>query len=143
LSERKKNLLPRRKFLSYFPISIYYGITDRVRSRAHELAHQGSFVLPRQAVLDSLRALAEGKAAYLRDGAEVEPLLFDSGQNDDDSLLGLYFTTMTLLKWGIRAFPDYASMPSPSLWDLIAMADGLTGYKVRYVRVRVYETCAI
>lgn len=98
-----------------------------------------------QTVLNSVGALSEGKAAYLKDGTKVEPLLFDSDQNDDDSLFGLYFTTMTtLLEWGIRAFPDYASMPSPNLWDSMAMINGLRGYKVRYVasiRLVQFDSC--
>lgn len=52
---------------------------------------------PSQTILNSLRDLSEDRAAYLQDGTKVESLLFDSGRNDDDSLLGLYFTTMMIL----------------------------------------------
>lgn len=107
---------------------------ERFRDFAQKIQQIVSDPSNSQAVLNSLRDLSEGKPAYLQNGTKVEPLLFDSHQNDDDSLLGLYFTTMTmLLEWGIRAFPDYASMSSPSLWDSMAMIDGLRGYKVRCV----------
>lgn len=96
---------------------------------------------PSQTILNSLRDLSEDRAAYLQDGTKVESLLFDSGRNDDDSLLGLYFTTMMiLLEWGIRKSLNYASMSSPSLWDSMVIIDGLRGYNVRYVWV---WNCAI
>lgn len=64
----------------------------------------------------------------------IEALPGYSNTPYSSSLLGLYFSTMKmLLEWGIQVFLDYASMPSPRLWDSITVIDGLRGYKVRCV----------
>lgn len=89
----------------------------------------------RQVVLRATRALAKGELANLPDGTSIQPLLFNSGQapDDDETSLETYFNTMvTLLEWGVRQFPEYATMPDPSLWDSVAMIDGMRGFGVRY-----------
>ena len=87
----------------------------------------------RQVVLHAIRTLAKGQLANLPDGTSIQPLLFDSAPDDDETSLGTYFNTMvTLLEWGVRQFPEYATMPDPSLWDSMAMIDGRRGYGVRY-----------
>lgn len=88
----------------------------------------------RQVVLRAIRTLAKGELVNLPDGTSIQPLLFNSGlAPDDETSLEKYFNTMvTLLEWGVRQFPEYATMTNPSLWDSMAMIDGMRGYGVRY-----------
>lgn len=89
----------------------------------------------RQVVLRAIRTLAKGELVNLPDGTSIQPLLFNSGlaPDDDETSLEKYFNTMvTLLEWGVRQFPEYATMTDPSLWDSMAMIDGMRGYGVRY-----------
>lgn len=92
-------------------------------------------VSDRQVVLRAIRTLAKGELANLPDGTSIQPLLYNSGlapPDDDETSLETYFNTMvTLLEWGVRQFPEYATMPDPSLWDSMAMIDGMRGYGVR------------
>ncbi|KAJ9313595.1 hypothetical protein DTO271D3_6099 [Paecilomyces variotii] len=92
-----------------------------------------------QDILNALRELAEGRAAKLQDGTQVEALSGLGNQAGDQNPHESYTQTMAaLLRWGVNTFPNHPLHEEPNLWETMALFDGPRGYNQRLISDGLY-----